>query len=365
MSRMESTAPTSWKWTVSGGCWCSRPSTSASSRKRALARALTGCGRSLASITGRMSPTSRSGWGSVTRRRTWVARRAPFLTCPTSASQPPRGTAGEGGAEVRLRPAGVDQGPQDHVPGRPGEALGVGPPGHPAAPPAGGRAPRSAREALGVGPPGHAPCGGPAGRVFLDRPRHAIDHPGGVPRPEAVVDVDHQQPGGAGGEHPQQGRHPAQGGAVADAGGDGDHGALHQAPDHAGEGPLHPGHGDHHRGVQQPLAVGQEAVDAGHADVPQALHGAPGQLRRDRRFLGHRDVRGAPGGDHHRPPARGAAGRGRRRRSVPPRGIPRLGGHRVRLRRRSGSQRVASTVCPFWARRWATVATCWGVLPLP
>ena len=67
-------------------------------------------------------------------------------------------------------------------------------------------------------------------------------------------------PGRAAVQHAQQGRDAPEGGAVAHAGGHGDHRTRHQPADHRGERPLHPGHHDHHgggaRGARRPRASG-------------------------------------------------------------------------------------------------------------
>ena len=66
--------------------------------------------------------------------------------------------------------------------------------------------------------------------------------------------------------HGQERGDPAEIGAVADAGGNGDDGGGDESADDAGERAFHAGANDHDAGGGQPLAVAQKAVNAGLPD---------------------------------------------------------------------------------------------------
>ena len=73
---------------------------------------------------------------------------------------------------------------------------------------------------------------------------------------------------------------PPKAGPIAHAGGHGDHRAVRQAADHAGQGPLHARDGDDHPGAHNLLQVGQQPVQPGHAHVVQPRDlGCPGPPR--------------------------------------------------------------------------------------
>ena len=86
---------------------------------------------------------------------------------------------------------------------------------------------------------------------------------------KAVVDADDGEAGGAGGEHPEQGGHAGERGAVAGAGGHRDDRGRRDAADDAGQGALHAGHDHDGVGVGQHVGRGEQAVDPGDADVGQ------------------------------------------------------------------------------------------------
>jgi hypothetical protein len=100
----------------------------------------------------------------------------------------------------------------------------------------------------------------PAGPVA---PRHCT---GGA---EAVVDPDDDDPGRAGGVHGEEGRHPLQGGAVADAGRHGDHGRRAQPGDEARQRALHPGDDDDGFGIRYLVDGGEQAVHPSHSAVAE------------------------------------------------------------------------------------------------
>ena len=128
--------------------------------------------------------------------------------------------------------------------------------------------------------------------------RSAVDAGGGKGGAETVVDVDHRHPGGAGVEHAEQRGEAAEGRAVTDRGRHGDHRHVDQPADHRGQRPLHAGDDDDHRRLAQLLAVGQQAVQAGDADVGELdRRGSAEDAGGHRRLAGHRQVGGA-GADH-------------------------------------------------------------------
>ena len=132
-----------------------------------------------------------------------------------------------------------------------------------------------------------------------------IDHAGHVARAEAVVDVHHRDPAGAGIQHTQQRGDPAEAGPVAHAGGHGDHRAVGQTPDHRGQRPLHTGHGHDDPGAHDLLQVAQQPVDAGDAHVVEPDDPVAQGFGGHGGLLGHVHIAGAAGGDHHSALARG------------------------------------------------------------
>ena len=98
-------------------------------------------------------------------------------------------------------------------------------------------------------------------------PRRARDPRRDRPRPEAVVDADHGQPGRARGEHGEQGGDAAERRPVADAGRHADHRRGHEPAHDGGERGVLARH-DHD--AVRPLEVRErrrQAVQAGHAGV--------------------------------------------------------------------------------------------------
>jgi hypothetical protein len=117
---------------------------------------------------------------------------------------------------------------------------------------------------------------------------------------EPVVDADNRDTGGAGGVHREQGGDTLEGGAVADAGRDGDHGGGREAGDQARERAFHAGHDDDGVGLGHLVEARQQPVHAGHAAVGQELRSPPKCLQSDQALLGHGDV-GRAGGDDQYP----------------------------------------------------------------
>jgi len=71
-----------------------------------------------------------------------------------------------------------------------------------------------------------------------------------------------------------------------------------------GERPLHAGHHDDHRGFTQLPGVGQQAVQAGDADIGDFSHAVLEHPGSDRRLAGHRQIGGAGTDDQNRPAAK-------------------------------------------------------------
>ena len=142
-------------------------------------------------------------------------------------------------------------------------------------------------------------------------------HPRGVDAGAVpVVDVDDDHPRRARVEHRQQRRQPAGAGAVAHGGRHADERHAHEAGHDAGQRTLHARH--HHEAVRlgEAVAHGEQAVDAGDADVVDALDGRPVDPRGDLRLRRDRPVRRARRHDLHqaarlrqRPQHRGAGER--------------------------------------------------------
>ena len=90
---------------------------------------------------------------------------------------------------------------------------------------------------------------------------------------------------------------PLIGRAIADAGRHGDHRHSHQSSDDAGQRAFHPGAHNDHACLGQHIAAGQQAMNAGDADVVDMLDVVAHDLRRDHRFLRDGNVAGAGGDD--------------------------------------------------------------------
>lgn len=123
--------------------------------------------------------------------------------------------------------------------------------------------------------------------------KKAADGGGGVGGAEAVVDIDHGDSRAAGVEHAEQGSDAAETGAVSDAGRDGDDRLADEAGYGAWEGPFHTGGDDDGVASLEPIPYGEKAVDAGDADVADAIHGVPKGFKGDGGLLGDGDIRGA------------------------------------------------------------------------
>ena len=83
----------------------------------------------------------------------------------------------------------------------------------------------------------------------VDQARH-------VRRPKSVIYIHHAYVARAGVQHSEQCGQTFEGGAVADAGGDGDYGDSDQASDYARESAFHAGANDDDSGFGEDTAVG-------------------------------------------------------------------------------------------------------------
>ncbi len=101
----------------------------------------------------------------------------------------------------------------------------------------------------------------------------------------------------------EQRREAAEAGAVADAGRHGDDRHVDQAADDAGQRAFHAGDDDDDAGGGEAVVLGEQAVEAGDADVVQPVDRVAHDLGGDRGLLGDRQVGGAGGGDEDRAPA--------------------------------------------------------------
>src|SRR5207249_6639522 len=104
---------------------------------------------------------------------------------------------------------------------------------------------------------------------------------------ETVVDVDDGNVGSAGIEHAEERRHAAETGAVADAGGNGNDWYGHEPRDDTGQGAFQSGHTNNHARLGQFLAVLEEAMNAGDANIVEMLGAVARHARGEERFLGH------------------------------------------------------------------------------
>src|ERR1017187_2507108 len=147
----------------------------------------------------------------------------------------------------------------------------------------------------GTKPAGHGASFCRAGRSSTAL--QTVNQAGHVAGAEAVVDVHHRDVRGATVEHAEQGGEAVETGAIADAGGDGDHRAGNHAAHHAGKRTLHAGADHDDAGFGEAFAVAHEAVDAGHADIVDGVDFIAHQFRGDPGFLGDRHIAGA-GANH-------------------------------------------------------------------
>ena len=110
---------------------------------------------------------------------------------------------------------------------------------------------------------------------------------------EAVVDVDDGDVGRAGVEHAEQRGDSAEGCAVADAGGHGDDGRGDEAADDAGQRAFHAGADDGDFAALQAFVMREQAMEAGDADVEEALDGRAEKFCGDGGLFGDGKIAGA------------------------------------------------------------------------
>ena len=116
---------------------------------------------------------------------------------------------------------------------------------------------------------------------------------------EAVVDVHDGYTAGTGIQHAEQRCDPAQGGAVSDAGRDGDDGTVCQTADDRGQSSFHTGDGDDAAGAHNGVHVREKAMNPGNPDVVEADYLIPQHLGGDSCFFGHRNVACSARSDDH------------------------------------------------------------------
>ena len=187
-------------------------------------------------------------------------------------------------------------------------------------------------------------------------PAGAGDPGGDRPGAEAVVDVDHGDPGGAGGEHGQEGAEPAEGRPVADARGQADDRGGDEAADHGGEGGVLAGGDDDAVGAAEVLEGRGEAVEAGDADVLVDVDGRAEELGPDPGLVDGRAV-GGPARDDRHAPATAAGSSGRPRRTRARACSCASGAARRTAARAAASARVTSTLAAPPSSIEATIAS--------
>jgi hypothetical protein len=121
----------------------------------------------------------------------------------------------------------------------------------------------------------------------------ARDEGGDDGRAEAVVDVDDGDVGRAGVEHAEQCGDAAEGCAIADAGGHSDDRRGHQSADDAGECAFHSRADDGGLAALQRFVMCEQAMQAGDADVEEALDRSTEEFRGDGRLFGDGKIAGA------------------------------------------------------------------------
>ena len=85
--------------------------------------------------------------------------------------------------------------------------------------------------------------------------------------------------------------------AVADTGGNGDDGFVHEAGNHAGQGTFHSGNDDEDVGPAQDGELAQNSLQAGDADVVDFLNAISHEVGGEGGFFGDGNVAGAGAGD--------------------------------------------------------------------
>src|SRR5712692_4536744 len=131
-----------------------------------------------------------------------------------------------------------------------------------------------------------------------------IDHAREATGAEAVVDIHHADVGSATVQHGQQRRQPGEAGAITRAGRHGDDRHADQARHHAWQSSLHPGDADDHARSLELLAMPEEPMQPGHADIVDGLGAVAHHFRGQAGLLGDRDIAGAGREGQNQPLAR-------------------------------------------------------------
>jgi len=120
-----------------------------------------------------------------------------------------------------------------------------------------------------------------------------VDQRRDVSGSEAIIDIDDADVRGAGVEHAEQRCHPFERCAIANAGGNGDHRNSDETSDDAGQRALHPRTNDHDTSFGQRLAICQQTMDAGDADIVEVLDFVSHHFGGDDSLFRDRDVAGS------------------------------------------------------------------------
>ena len=116
----------------------------------------------------------------------------------------------------------------------------------------------------------------------------AVDAGGNARGAKTVVDVHDGNIGSAGIEHTEQRRDAAEAGAVADAGGHGDHWQRDETTDDAGEGSFHSGNANNDASLRElALAMLEQAMNTGDADIVELIGAVTHHTRGEEGFFGN------------------------------------------------------------------------------
>lgn len=125
----------------------------------------------------------------------------------------------------------------------------------------------------------------------------AVDAGGDAGGSKAVVNVDDGDVGSAGIEHAEKRGNPTEAGAVADAGGHGNHRSGDQAADHAWERTFHARNANDDAGLGEfAFTMLKQAMNAGDTDVVELIDAVAHHTRGEQGFFRDWDV-ASPGGN--------------------------------------------------------------------
>jgi hypothetical protein len=127
---------------------------------------------------------------------------------------------------------------------------------------------------------------------------------GDCSRAKTVVDIHNRDPRRAAVQHAQERGESAEARSITHAGRHGDDGYFHEPSDDTWQRALHAGDDDDGSRSSQASLLAEQSVDAGHADVKQAIHWVTHHLRRDTGFLRNGQIRSTRGSNQNRAPAR-------------------------------------------------------------